>query len=430
MYVRPTIPRHVQGSGRRRCIAIDLSLAHDGSSFPGPASLPARFVSALLQHTPEVDYVVLVRAGNDSILTLLDAVNAQGVVLPDPPSHRRDTAWDRADRRLRRSRLSGLWTSLSSGRRFGLRGAGLKQVLHGNQPDVILCPFTTPTLSDRSVPTVSAVHDLQHLTHPYMLTAADRQGRSRASEAVRLKSSRLICATPSLRDAAVALLRLPAERVDVLAPGPLLRQEGRAMEDVPSDDGSLAQLGLRAKAYLLMPGDFEVRHNHRLVLTALGIHRASHRECDLKVVFAGAPGPMRASVGAASQRMGLAGSVVFADDRTPPEITSLTQNCLALLTPFLYESVGDSVLDAMTCGRPVVRGATVEPSDLIGDATLTIDPHRPSELVAVFRRLHEDPCWFEGLGDAGRQRGAQLVEPPRLARAFVDATLSASLARS
>jgi glycosyltransferase involved in cell wall biosynthesis len=294
-------------------------------------------------------------------------------------------------------------------------------LLPGIEPDVVLCPFTTPTLGDRSIPLVSAVHDLQHLTHPYLLTAAERQGRSRASEVVRLRSSRLICATPALRDAAVDVLRVPAERVDVLAPGPLLCQNPA---DTQSDAGCLRRLGLRPKAYVLMPGDFEVRHNHRLVLTALGIHRASHRECDLKVVFAGTPGPTRASVSAAGQRMGLAGSLVFADNCGPPEITSLTQNCLAVLAPFLYESVGEAVLEAMARGRPVVHAATVEPANLIGDATLSIDPRRPSELATVFRRLHEDPCWFERLGLAGRDRTAQFVQAPFLAQAFVDATLS------
>ena len=102
----------------------------------------------------------------------------------------------------------------------------------------------------------------------------------------------------------------------------------------------------------------------------------------------------------------------------------------ALLAPSLYDSVGDTVLEAMARGRPVVRAPNVGPVALIGTETLTIDPHRPSDLADVLRQLETNRCQLERLGRAGCEQIAQLDQPGQLARAFVNAALSVSASRS
>jgi glycosyltransferase involved in cell wall biosynthesis len=172
----------------------------------------------------------------------------------------------------------------------------------------------------------------------------------------------------------------------------------------------------------------ERSHNHRLLLTAFGMHRAAHRGCALRFVCAGALGHGLEDVRCAAEHLGIADSFDFVEASDSTRIAELVRHCQALVVPSLYETVGDAVLEAMILGRPVVHARIADLVELRGTADGSFDPHKPAELVALFERIEREPDMLVDLAQRGQRRVAEIDEPEDCARVFVDAILDAASA--
>ena len=380
---------------RRACIALDLTLPQAGLP-AGWQSLAERLAESLIRQTPEVDFLLISYAAQAYAVAHLNAPNARLMVVPERGGR---SLLHRMQRRLRRSRVGRVF----SGARI--------------PADVLVRASGGPGVAAPRVPVVGVVHDLQHVTHPHLLTSSQRVARAQAFDGLWRQASGIVCPTPGVRQVVLDHTTLAPTQVQALALAPLLLgppgELARASE-------VLAQHRLRHRAYLLLAADFEPRHNHRLVLTALGMHRAAHPQCDLTLVCTGAPGAGEADTRMAAERMGLAPVVTFVGELTPEQRIGLVQSCQALLVPSLYETVGEVVATAVVVGRPVVCSRTADLAELLDGAALSFDPHRPADLTQAFERLECDP---QPLPDE-KARTAHWSSP----RDFVDAVLSVASA--
>ena len=394
-------------------VAVDLT-APLGTGDLGPESVPIRFVEALAQHVPDVEFVIVSRAARHAGARPTRASNLRHMVVPEPGRAQR--MWSRLVGRARRSRYSRWASALPA-----WRDRRLAKI----DADLVLCPFTLSGLAAGSTPVVVAVRDLQHISSPFLLSAAERRSRAQGYEITWVRASRLVCTTASVRETALRASRLPRESAITLALAPLL--VGTPSE-VGSAMGMPARNRLRSGGYLLVSGDFEARHNHRVLLTALGMHRATHPECDLRLVCAGTPGPGMATLQRAAEVMGLANALTFASSPTLDEFADLLQNCLALVAPWLYETVGEAVLQAMKFGRPILHSGTADLVELVGSRDGAFDPRTPATLVAALERIERDTSWLGHLAQLARERALSFDEPHTVAHAFADAILVAAAA--
>jgi glycosyltransferase involved in cell wall biosynthesis len=400
--------------GQRQRVAIDLIALGQFSQ----GQLPIRLVHGLIRHALDVDFILLARTGPaaDGTLAQLEADNVRGVAVPGPSVLQSlvRRAWARVPGQHRRARLA---------RRLGwsrqVRTLSLHwrpTVLARLHADVVFCPFTSSRASDPAVPLVAAIHDLQHLSHPHLLTSAQRAVRAREFDATGRRASRLLSSASSLRNVALQSEDVVPEQIQQVSPGRLLIPPAVAEHTV---EAALVRHGIRRGGYVLLAADVEPRQNHGLALAAWGLFRARHPDCETLLVCAGGPDMRLTELRTTAERMGLAPFVRFTGALATAELAALVQGCRALIVPALYDALGDTVLEAMALGRPVLCSQLPDLAELTGAAALMFDPHRPTDLAAAFERIEEEPRLLEELAALGRARITQLDNAASVAEAYL-----------
>jgi glycosyltransferase involved in cell wall biosynthesis len=137
------------------------------------------------------------------------------------------------------------------------------------------------------------------------------------------------------------------------------------------------------RPYLLFVGATDVRKNLAGVL-------AAHDGLDIDLVVVGTEGPPR-------DRVRWLGHV---DDAQLP---GLYAGALAFVFPSLYEGFGLPILEAMSCGTPVVTARLSAIPEVAGDAALYADPQ---DLRPALQRIIADPALRADLRRRGLQRAA------------------------
>jgi glycosyltransferase involved in cell wall biosynthesis len=217
-------------------------------------------------------------------------------------------------------------------------------------------------------PTVVTLHDLTLIelpeTHPRrrVLTMAPILRRTVP------RAHAVIVPTAAVRDAAIRLLRVPADRVHVIPEAAAARFH--RVTDAATLDAVAGRYRLRP-GFILAIGTLEPRKNLATLVDAWVTLRA--RGHDEALVLVGErgwrTGPLDERLARADARdVRVLGYVPDAD---LPALLSLAG---AFAYPSLGEGYGLPVVEALACGTPTVtsdRGATAEVG---GDAVLLVDP--------------------------------------------------------
>jgi len=95
------------------------------------------------------------------------------------------------------------------------------------------------------------------------------------------------------------------------------------------------------------------------------------------------------------------------------EKISLLQRCRAYLQPSRHEGFGLSVLEAMSCGAPVVTSAVGALPEVGGDTVCYIPDQSPAAIAATMNALLADPGAQHRLSLRARQRSADLFSEER-----------------
>ena len=165
---------------------------------------------------------------------------------------------------------------------------------------------------------------------------------------------------------------IAADRVRVvpLAPGPDV-----ARPEAAQREARLARLGV-TRPYVLALGAPARRKNTAGVLKAFARVHASAGDC--RLVLSGVPLSYRDAVRNLAAAEGLGPDCVRMFGFVPQEeLWSLYAGCAAFLFLSLYEGFGLPILEAMTCGAPVVCSNRASCPEVAGDAAIVVDPEDP-----------------------------------------------------
>ncbi len=79
----------------------------------------------------------------------------------------------------------------------------------------------------------------------------------------------------------------------------------------------------------------------------------------------------------------------------------------AFVYPSLYEGFGMPILEAMSCGCPVICSNTSSMPEVIGDCGILIDPTQEQDLINAFTKMHTDGAFRQACRQKGLARAQQ-----------------------
>jgi len=89
--------------------------------------------------------------------------------------------------------------------------------------------------------------------------------------------------------------------------------------------------------------------------------------------------------------------VLFFGHANDEQLSYLYRNAEALVFPSTIESFGFPVLEAMSCGLPVITSKYGGVAEVAGDAALLVNPESVSEIAQAFLEITENPARRSGL---------------------------------
>jgi glycosyltransferase involved in cell wall biosynthesis len=235
---------------------------------------------------------------------------------------------------------------------------------------------------------VFTVHDFTHERYPRLFSKRDRTPKLKRGAFKRADA--LICVSESTKNDLLNFYDLKG--------GPQVRTIHHGYNDLSSlgKPGAL----LPGRPFFLFVGP---RHQYKNFGCLIDAFAASPQ---LKKDF------MIACFGGAAfskeeltrfESLGIAGKVVCfqgGDDA----LSALYKKATALAFPSLYEGFGFPLLEAMSCGCPVVAGNTSSVPEVVGDAALLFSPTSPEDLAACLGRVAFESGLANRMAELGRQR--------------------------
>jgi glycosyltransferase involved in cell wall biosynthesis len=274
---------------------------------------------------------------------------------------------------------------------------GLPRAARHARLDLFHAPsYTTPIGGPR--PLVLTIHDISYERHPEWYPYKRDPVRRAFYRYSARSADRVITDSEFSRREILDLYRLPPDSVAVvpLAAAPAFR-EGPPL---PLSPGWPAQ-------YILHVGDLHARRNLLMLARAVAAVRSRKPAWGaLGLVLAGVDRGTAADLQLVNDRSG--GSLItFTGMTTEPQLLALYRSAAALAYPSRYEGFGLPLLEAMACGTPVIAARTSSIPEVVGDASVLLDPDDEGAWIAAIERVLEDGPHRARLRDAGLDRARE-----------------------
>jgi glycosyltransferase involved in cell wall biosynthesis len=159
------------------------------------------------------------------------------------------------------------------------------------------------------------------------------------------------------------------------------------------------------------------------VVRAAPLIHAAHPE--VRFLIVGKQGTAYPDLAALVRRLGAEDYVEFTGALSAEEKIRLVQRCSVYLQPTRHEGFGVAILEALSCGAPVVTRAAGAVAEVVGDAARLIEGDAPEDVAKTVIDLLDDPSLRAALRVRGRERAVAMYSYVRRRDAL--ATLFAEL---
>ena len=264
---------------------------------------------------------------------------------------------------------------------------GLPRILRRHKVDLLHSPhFNLPVV--RPCPTVVTIHDVIYLACKEDLPS--RLGRvyyrAMMSASVKL-ADRIITDSEFSKKDIVRLLGADSAQIEVIYPG--VDGTFRKVEDTGKVREVAQRYGIPGP-YLIYTGIYKPRKNHSGLLRSF-----SHfltKGIDASLVIAGPLEEGGAELRRLAVELGIESKVIFTGFVSDADLPSLYSGAQVYACPSLYEGFGFTVLEAMSCGIPVVCSPQTSLAEVAGAAALYADPRHPQEFGDALYQAFTDPA--------------------------------------
>ena len=232
--------------------------------------------------------------------------------------------------------------------------------------------------------TVFTVYDLAVLEVPRYTTEANRLVCFQGLFDAALHADALIMISEATKKAFIRHFpHCPQERMTVVHLG---NRPTIAWRSPAESRKVLARRGLPEEEFWLGVGTVEPRKNYRMLIEAYK-ELLNRRQDERALYIAGGKGWMESDIRQFVTENGLQSKVKFLGYVDDAELSALYSSCFAFIYPSFYEGFGLPVLEAMSCGAPVICSNSTSLPEVAGEAALLIDPHSRDSLLSAMLEI-------------------------------------------
>ena len=267
-----------------------------------------------------------------------------------------------------------------------------------HSPDFVLPPTGR-------APAILTIHDLSFLRVPECYVPAFRRYLEGAVKRAVDRADWILADSESTHRDLVELMAVETDRVTVLYPGVESRFE--EVRDPAVLERVRAEYGLPHR-FVMGLSTLQPRKNFPGLVEGfrrlLRDHRGEAEFEDVQLVIVGGKGWMYEETLAAATKAELDGRVHltgFAQDSDLPAVYSLAE---VFAFPSWYEGFGLPVIEAMSCGTPVISADNSSLPEVVGEAGLLVDAADPNALASALARVLADEGLRSRLKAAGLQQ--------------------------
>lgn len=277
-----------------------------------------------------------------------------------------------------------------------------------NGCDVLFFPAMLYSAVSPEVKTVLTIHDLSFEFYPQFFTARQRLWhRLVGPRQLCQQADRVIAVSESTRQDLLERYGLAPNKVKTIYSGtdPLCRplNDRQALEAVRN------KYNLPDVKFILQAGTLEPRKNAVATLAAWEEWQRRNKEeaKDYHLLFVGHKGWKSGDFFRRLKNSVFKDKIHVLNDVSRQDLPGLYNLASIFVYPSFYEGFGFPVLEAASCGVPVITAANSSLGEVIGDAGLLVDPYRVDDIVEAMRSLASD----HGLAKIMRAKGlARTVE--------------------
>lgn len=266
------------------------------------------------------------------------------------------------------------------------------QVFHG--PDARI-----PRLP--GVKTVVTIHDLMALREDRFSDLAFRQKKQARYHEIADHADRIIATTNTNRAEIVATLGVDERRVVTIYQG----FSDTFRPQPPQEIDRVRQKYRLPALYLLSTAGLSRRKNTLAILKV--VRRLSQGDPAIKLVLTGQKSYQWEESASLLEEMVEQGVVRYLGFVPDADMPAVMAGARLLLFPSLYEGFGHPVLEAMSCGVPVVTSNAGSLPEVAGGAAVLVDPTNLDDIAAATSQILTDERARTELVARGFARAAQ-----------------------
>jgi len=251
-----------------------------------------------------------------------------------------------------------------------------------------------PLFLPARIKTVVTVHDITHLLFPATMALPNLLVERLLMGASLKKADSVIADSNSTAQGIITHYPVDAAKIITIYPG------NPGLPD-PGPDEVHPPLDLPPRFFLFV-GTLDPRKNLLGVLKAFEkIDPSAH---DMHLVIVGARGWKGKKFRQQLDASNIRNRILMPGYVSRLQLRLIYEKAFCLLFPSLYEGFGFPVLEAMSCGTPVITSRTASLPEVAGDAAILVDPNDAASIADAMLEFLSNPGLKEALIVKGFKR--------------------------
>jgi glycosyltransferase involved in cell wall biosynthesis len=254
----------------------------------------------------------------------------------------------------------------------------------------------------RGCPTVLTIHDLIYRRFPQTVPRGHRWFMQAVLPILARRAARVIVPSRNTANDVVKQLRVSEHKISIVPYG--CGQDFQRIADIALCEMCLRKLGLR-RPYIISVCRSYPHKNLAGLLRAFA--RLRQRRHDLQLVLVGERYQTGAALDRLTAELGMRDAVVFTGFVDQATLNILYSSAAVFAFPSLAEGLGLPVLEAMSCGTPVVASQASAVPEAVGAAGIVADAENPAEFADALDQVLGDDRLRDELQKKGLARAKE-----------------------